>query len=167
MIKLVVATTIAATCVLTACSSNSTPAAQVAKQGSSSTVAPAESTAWSTSQAREEYLTDIQQGNELISQLNRLGSAPKLAALSALCGEIADSDDIVARKLMAGRWPNVAQNDVTKLVAALTVERVSFQSCHTASSTSGAYQALNSAGIDTAGAAAEQVRLDLGLPGNS
>jgi hypothetical protein len=125
---------------------------------------------WSTATARANYLADVQAPNELIRQLQVLTNSQSQdhSRFNNLCASLATSDDLLARQMSSGLWPDNVSAPVHAYVPALLAERTAWQACAQTSTDSGIPAALQAAEVanHNAGSAAEAVRIALGLPGN-
>lgn len=124
-------------------------------------------TVWTMAQAQAQYLAFVAPSNVDIDTYDAVvkPATPNLTSLKAICGKLAVDDDTLAREINAGLWPDSAKTATAAFVVALTSDRAAYQSCNGATSLDGAYIALQ--GDKAGGAAAEGVRIALGLPGTS
>lgn len=115
-------------------------------------------------QAKARYLALVAPGNTTLNKLvaESASNAPSFKAITGLCRDLAADDDTLARSVVADQWP-AKDSIIDAFVDAIASRRPALNSCAAAGSLDTAKTVLSD--LPDTSAAAQRVRIALGLPG--
>ncbi|MCD9199954.1 hypothetical protein [Aeromicrobium wangtongii] len=161
--------------VLTACGSDGTTSPGTSSSAPPQGAAGAENSSktWDDEESRDRYLAFVEPGNAKLSQLKAVAAeaagqtvftAEQLAAINAVCSDLATINDERSEKLTKGKWPDGVRPAIDDLVISRRSDSLAYRKCATAKDTAEITAAVDDLVRANSSARSAVVREALGLP---